>query len=128
MYIGNDIPSQPILYTKTRVLVLGFNEFFLLFFYPLLNLYLRWKPFWHSLKKISVLITEPFVGIGVYPRFNSNSAPTILTTGPFSNIYGEDVVSPEVAIGGCRTKLSTTKGNPKWIKNNTQRTSYSLPT
>jgi hypothetical protein len=51
-----------------------------------------------------------------------------LTTIPFGNTCGEDAVSPEVAIGGCRTHVSTTRGNAKWVQNNTQRDSYSLPT
>jgi hypothetical protein len=41
-----------------------------------------------------------------------------LTTGPFGNTCGADAVSPEVAIGGCRTQVSTTRGNAKWIQNN----------
>jgi hypothetical protein len=50
-----------------------------------------------------------------------------LTTIPFSNTCEADVVSPEVAIGGCRTQLSTTRGNTKWIPgNNTKQPSYSL--
>jgi len=50
-----------------------------------------------------------------------------LTTGPFGNTYGENVVSPEVEIGGCRTHVSTTRGNEKWIKDhNTQQSSYYL--
>ena len=51
-----------------------------------------------------------------------------LTIGPFGNTCEEDAFSPEVAIGGCRTQVSTTKGNEKWIQNNTRRDSYSLPT
>jgi hypothetical protein len=44
-----------------------------------------------------------------------------LTTSPFGNTCKADAVSPEVAMGGCRTQMSTTKGNTKWIqyKNNT---------
>jgi hypothetical protein len=38
-----------------------------------------------------------------------------LTTGPFGNTCEADAVSPEVAIGGCRTHVSTTRGNTKWI-------------
>jgi hypothetical protein len=50
-----------------------------------------------------------------------------LTTGPFGNTCEADAVSPEVAIGGCRTQVSTTRGNAKWIhNNNTQPPSYSL--
>jgi hypothetical protein len=51
-----------------------------------------------------------------------------LKTGPFENTYKVDVVSPEVAIGGCRTQVSTTNGNAKWIQNNTHIASYYLPT
>jgi hypothetical protein len=36
-----------------------------------------------------------------------------LTTGPFDNTCEADAVSPEVAIGGCRTQVSTTRGNAK---------------
>jgi hypothetical protein len=32
-----------------------------------------------------------------------------LITDPFGNTCEEDEVSPEVAIGGCRTQVSTTK-------------------
>jgi hypothetical protein len=42
-----------------------------------------------------------------------------LTTGPFSNTCEIDAVSPEVAIGGCRTQVSTTRGNAKWVQGNT---------
>jgi hypothetical protein len=34
-----------------------------------------------------------------------------LTTSPFRNTYKVDAISPEVEIGGCRTKVSTTRGN-----------------
>jgi hypothetical protein len=33
-----------------------------------------------------------------------------LTTGPFGNTCEEDAVSLDVAMGGCRTQMSTTKG------------------
>jgi hypothetical protein len=36
-----------------------------------------------------------------------------LTIGPFGNTWEADEVSPEVAIGGCRTQVSTTRGNAK---------------
>jgi hypothetical protein len=50
-----------------------------------------------------------------------------LTTGPFNNTCKAYAVLPEVAIGGCRTHVSTTRGNEKWIhNNNTQSPSYSL--
>jgi hypothetical protein len=50
-----------------------------------------------------------------------------LTTDPFDNTCEANEVSPEVAIGGCKTQLSTTRGNTKWIQgNNTQKPSYSL--
>jgi hypothetical protein len=42
-----------------------------------------------------------------------------LTTGPFDNTCKVDEVSLEVAIGGCRTQVSTTRGNAKWIQGNT---------
>jgi hypothetical protein len=42
-----------------------------------------------------------------------------LTTGPFGNTCKADAVSPEVAIGGCRTQVSTTRGNAKWIQETT---------
>jgi hypothetical protein len=42
-----------------------------------------------------------------------------LTTGPFGNTCKADAVSPEVAIGGYRTKVSTTRENAMWIPNNT---------
>jgi hypothetical protein len=38
-----------------------------------------------------------------------------LTIVPFGNTYEADAVSPEVAIGGCRTQASTTRGNAMWI-------------
>ena len=41
-----------------------------------------------------------------------------LTTGSFGKTCKVDAVSPEVAIGGCRTQVSTTRGNAKWIQNN----------
>jgi hypothetical protein len=51
-----------------------------------------------------------------------------LTIGPFGNTCEVDEVSPEVAIGGCRTHVSTTRGNAKWIqRNNTQQSRYYLP-
>jgi hypothetical protein len=43
-----------------------------------------------------------------------------LTTGPFGNTCEVDAVSPEVAIGGCRTQVSTTRGNASGIKEITQ--------
>ena len=39
-----------------------------------------------------------------------------LTTGPFGNTSEVDAVSPEVAIGGCKTQVSTTRGNASGIK------------
>jgi hypothetical protein len=39
-----------------------------------------------------------------------------LTIGPFGYTCVEDAVSPEVDMGGCRTEVSTTKGNIKWIQ------------
>ena len=50
-----------------------------------------------------------------------------LTTGPFRNTCEADAVSLEVEIGGCRTQVSTTRGNANWVQgNNTQQPSYSL--
>jgi hypothetical protein len=50
-----------------------------------------------------------------------------LTAGHFDNTYKEDTISPEVEIGGCRTQVSTARGNEKWTQNtNTQQPSYSL--
>ena len=83
LYIGKYLSSQPLLYTKLRVLVLGFNEVLFLILYPLLNLYLRRKPPWHSLRKIHVPATDPFVGRGEDPGFNSKSAPTSPSYWPF---------------------------------------------
>jgi hypothetical protein len=42
-----------------------------------------------------------------------------LTIGPFGNTCEADAVSPEVAIGGCRTEVFATRGNAKWIQGNT---------
>jgi hypothetical protein len=39
-----------------------------------------------------------------------------LTIGPFGNTCKEDAVSPKVAIGGCRTHVTTTRGNANKIK------------
>jgi hypothetical protein len=50
-----------------------------------------------------------------------------LTTGPFSNTCEADAVSPEVAIGGCRTQVSTTRGNASGIKAITQGDQIILP-
>jgi hypothetical protein len=36
-----------------------------------------------------------------------------LTTRPFGNTCEAYAVSPEVEIGGCRTQVSTTRGNAK---------------
>jgi hypothetical protein len=44
-----------------------------------------------------------------------------LTTGPFGNTYGEDAISLEVAIGGCRTHVSTTRGNASGFKRTTHK-------
>jgi hypothetical protein len=44
-----------------------------------------------------------------------------LTTGPFGKTYEADAVSPKVAIGGCRTHVSTTMGNASGIKETTHR-------
>jgi hypothetical protein len=40
-----------------------------------------------------------------------------LTTGPFGNTCEANEVSPEVAIGGCKTHVSTTRGNAKGSHN-----------
>ena len=51
------------------------------------------------------------VGIGVDPGFNAQERTNkSLTTSPFGNTYKADAVSPKVAMGGCRTGMSTTKG------------------
>jgi hypothetical protein len=42
-----------------------------------------------------------------------------LITIPFRNTYEADEVSPEVAIGGCRTQVSTTRGNASGIRETT---------
>jgi hypothetical protein len=55
-----------------------------------------------------------FVGTGVDPGFISNSAPT-RNTGSFGNTCEVDA---EVAIGGCKTQVSTTRGNVEWIQRN----------
>jgi hypothetical protein len=39
-----------------------------------------------------------------------------LTTGPFGNTCEADAVSPKVAIGGCKTHVSTTRGNASGSK------------
>jgi hypothetical protein len=39
-----------------------------------------------------------------------------LTTTPFSNTCEADAISPKVAIGGCRTQVSTTRGNACGLK------------
>jgi hypothetical protein len=50
-----------------------------------------------------------------------------LTIFPFENTCEADAVSLEVVIEGCRTQVSTTRGNAEWIhSNNTQSPSYSL--
>jgi hypothetical protein len=52
-----------------------------------------------------------------------------LTTGPFGNTCKADAVSLEVAVGGFRTHVSTTRGNAKWIQSNSNTTArYHLPT
>jgi uncharacterized protein YjcR len=38
-----------------------------------------------------------------------------LTTGPFNYTCEADAVSPEATMGGLQEKMSTTKGNIKWI-------------
>jgi hypothetical protein len=53
---------------------------------------------------------EPFVGTGADPRFTPRAHQQALTTGPFGNTCEADAVSPEVAMGGCRTEMSTTRG------------------
>jgi hypothetical protein len=75
-----------------------------------LNLFPRWKPPLHSLTKISVPTKEPFVSIGADPRVTPRAHKQSLTTVPFGNTYEVDEVSPEVAMGGCRTEMSTSKG------------------
>jgi hypothetical protein len=129
VYIGKDIPSQPILCTNIRVFILSFNE--------VSSLVLLSTS--ESLSSMETTLTFPQEDLGP-DKWNhllaqgqtQGSTLTVhqqaLTTGPFGNTCGADAVSPEVAIGGCRTQVSTTRGNAKWIQNNTQRASYSLPT
>jgi hypothetical protein len=50
------------------------------------------------------------VGTGKDPGFTPRAHQQALATGPFGNTCEADAVSPEVAMGGCRTKMSTTKG------------------
>ena len=83
VYISKYIPSQPILCTKIRVLVLGFSKVLLLIFYPLFIQCLRWEPPWHSLMKIPIPKTKPFFGIGEGLGFSSKSAPTSPSYQPF---------------------------------------------
>jgi hypothetical protein len=72
--------------------------------------------------------TKEFFGTGLAQGSTLIEYQQTLTTGPFGNTYGAYAVSSKVAIGGCRTQVSTTRGNTKWIQNNTHRASYSLPT
>jgi hypothetical protein len=129
VYVGEDVPSQPIFCTNYRVLVLVFRRSpFLL----LLSTYEFLSSMGTTLtfpqEDTMVLTTEPFVGTGADPGSTLTTHQQTLTTGPFSNTCKADAVSPEVAIGGCRTHVSTTRGNAKWIQdNNTQQSSYSLP-
>jgi hypothetical protein len=44
-----------------------------------------------------------------------------LTTSPFGNTCEADAVSPKVAIGGCRTHVSTTRGNESGSKATTHK-------
>ena len=62
------------------------------------------------------LIPKGGVGTGAYPGFNAQERTNkALTTGPFGNTWEADAVSLKVAIGGCRTQVSSTRGNAKWI-------------
>jgi hypothetical protein len=92
VYVSEDVPSQPIFCIDVRVLVLSFGEVPFLFFYPLMNLYLQWKPPCHSLKKISVLETEPFVGTGQTHNSTLSAHQQAITTCPFGKTYKVDVV------------------------------------
>jgi hypothetical protein len=56
------------------------------------------------------MILRCSVGTGEDPRFTPRAHQQALTTGPFGNTYEADAVSPEVAMGGCRTEMSTTRG------------------
>jgi hypothetical protein len=51
---------------------------------------------------------------GSTPRVHQQA----LTIGPFGKTCETDAVSPKVAMGGCRTQVSTTRGNAKWIQSN----------
>ena len=127
VYISKYIPSQPILCTKIRVLVLSFYEVLFLIFYPLLSFYLRWKPPWHSLMKILVLATKPFVGIGANPRFNSNSTPTSPNYWPFQQHQRSKCTLTRSSNRGLQDTGVYNQRKYKWIqRNNTERSSYSL--
>jgi hypothetical protein len=69
-----------------------------------------------------------FVGTRADPWFNATTMhQQALTIGPFINTCEGYIVSPKLAIGGCRTQVSTTRRNAKWIQsNNTQPSSYPL--
>jgi hypothetical protein len=51
--------------------------------------------------------------------YSSNNAPKRPNYWPFGNTCKADAVSPEIAIGGCRTHVSTTRGNESGIKETT---------
>jgi hypothetical protein len=75
------------------------------------------RSYWDSLASgVWDLYGERGVGKGEDLGFNSYSAPIS------PNCW------PEVAIGGCKTQVSTTRGNEKWVQeNNTQHYIYYLP-
>ena len=77
-----------------------------------LNLCLRWKPPWNSVKNIPIVAIEPFVGIRAHLGFNSKSAPTSPNCWPFrQHLQGRCSVTRS-SMGGCRKQSSTTKGIP----------------
>jgi hypothetical protein len=85
------------------------------------------KPIKVPIQMGETLVVEQYWGQGKTQGSTLTVHQQALTIGPFSNTYRSDTVSPEVAIGGCRTYVSTTRGNAKWNQgNNTQRYIYRL--
>jgi hypothetical protein len=65
--------------------------------------------------KILVPTTEPFVGIGVDPRFSPRAHQQAITTSPSNNTYEADAFSPKVDMGGLQDRYVYNEGNIKWI-------------
>jgi hypothetical protein len=103
---------------------MGFNEVLLSILYPLLNLYLRWEPPRHSLKRIPVPTTEPFVGTGEDPGFTPRVHQQALAIGPFDNTCEVDAVSPEETYEGLQDGDVYNQGNIKGILYNNNQYSY----